>query len=195
MLSKCFSGAINGVDARTVEIEVYSSLGTSQFAIVGLPDTAVKEAKDRIPTALKNQGLSSPKEYDVTVNLAPADVKKEGPIYDLPIAVGLLKATGRIRNEHLEEYALVGELALSGEVRRVRGILPMAIEMRRIGCRAIIVPADNAEEASVVRGIDVIPVRTLQEAVQYLNGERVIEPARSDLAALVLRERNAGDDF
>ena len=195
MLSKCFSGAINGVDARTVEIEVYSSLGTSQFAIVGLPDTAVKEAKDRIPTALKNQGLSSPKEYDVTVNLAPADVKKEGPIYDLPIAVGLLKATGRIRNEHLEEYALVGELALSGEVRRVRGILPMAIEMRRIGCRAIVVPADNAEEASVVRGIDVIPVRTLQEAVQYLNGERVIEPARSDLAALVLRERNAGDDF
>ena len=195
MLSKCFSGAINGVDARTVEIEVYSSLGTSQFAIVGLPDTAVKEAKDRIPTALKNQGLSSPKEYDVTVNLAPADVKKEGPIYDLPIAVGLLKATGRIRNEHLEEYALVGELALSGEVRRVRGILPMAIEMRRIGCRAIIVPADNAEEASVVRGIDVIPVRTLQEAVQYLNGERAIEPAQSDLAALVLRERNAGDDF
>ena len=195
MLAKCFSGAVNGVDARTVEIEVYSSLGTSQFAIVGLPDTAVKEAKDRIPTALKNQRLASHKEYDVMVNLAPADVKKEGPIYDLPIAVGLLKATGRIRNEHLDDYALVGELALSGEVRRVRGVIPMAIEMKRIGCRAIIVPAENAEEASVVSGIDVIAVRTLQEAVQYLNGERTIEPSRTDLAELVLRERDDDDDF
>ena len=120
MLAKCYSGAINGVDARMVEIEVYSMLGTSQFAIVGLPDTAVKEAKDRIPKALKSQGLAPSKEYDVTVNLAPADVRKEGSIYDLPIAVGLLGATGRIRNEHLDDYALVGELALSGEVRRVR---------------------------------------------------------------------------
>ena len=195
MLAKCYSGAINGVEARTVEIEVYSSLGTSQFAIVGLPDTAVKEAKDRIPTSLKNQGFQSPKEYDVIVNLAPADVKKEGPIYDLPIAISLLKATGRIRNEHLEEFAIVGELALSGEVRRVRGILPMALEMRRVGCRAILVPYENAEEASVVRGIDVIPVKTLREAVQYLNGERVIEPKSTDLAELVRRERNKGDDF
>ena len=195
MLAKCFSGAVNGVEARTVEIEVYSSLGTSQFAIVGLPDTAVKEAKDRIPTALKNQRLASHKEYDVMVNLAPADVKKEGPIYDLPIAAGLLKATGRIRNEHLDDYALVGELALSGEVRRVRGIIPMALEMKRIGCKAILVPAENAEEASVVNGIDVVAVRTLQEAVQYLNGERTIEPSRTDLAALVLRERDDDDDF
>ena len=111
MLAKCYSGAINGVDARTVEIEVFSALGTSQFAIVGLPDQAVKEAKDRIPTALKNSALSSGKEFDVTVNLAPADVRKEGPLYDLPIAVGLLKATGRIRNARLDEYALIGELA------------------------------------------------------------------------------------
>ena len=92
MLAKCYSAAVSGVEARTVEIEVFSTLGNSQFAIVGLPDQAVKEAKDRIPTALKSQGLSSRKELDVTVNLAPADVKKEGPVYDLPIAVGLLKA-------------------------------------------------------------------------------------------------------
>ena len=116
MLAKCYSGAINGVDARMVEIEVYSQLGTSQFAIVGLPDTAVKEAKDRIPQALKSQGLSLKKEYDVTVNLAPADVRKEGSIYDLPIAVGLLGASGKIRNRHLDEYGFIGELALSGEV-------------------------------------------------------------------------------
>ncbi len=195
MLAKCYSGAISGVDAQTVEIEVYSAVGTSQFAIVGLPDTAVKEAKDRIPTALKNQGLASRKEFDVTVNLAPADVRKEGPIYDLPIAVCLLKATGRIRNERLDECALVGELALSGEVRRVRGILPMVIEARRIGCRAVIVPAENVEEASVVEGIDVIPVETLQDAVQYLNGELAIEPRRTDLASLVAADRDGGDDF
>ena len=151
MLAKCYSGAISGVDAQTVEIEVYSAVGTSQFAIVGLPDAAVKEAKDRIPTALKNQGLASKKEFDITVNLAPADVKKEGPIYDLPIAVGLLRATGRIRNEHLEDYALIGELALSGEVRRVRCVLPMVLEMKRIGKRAVLVPAENVEEASVER--------------------------------------------
>lgn len=195
MLSRCFSSAINGVDASTVEIEVFSAIGTSQFAIVGLPDQSVKEAKDRIPTALKNQGFETKREYDVTVNLAPASIRKEGPIYDLPIAVGLLKATGRIKNEHLDEYALVGELALSGNVRRVRGILPMVMEMRRIGCRAILVPQENALEASVVSGIDVIPVRTLREAVQYLNGERVIVPQVTDLTGLIAQGHDYSDDF
>ena len=196
MLAKCYSGAVSGVDATAVEIEVYSSIGTSQFAIVGLPDTAVKEAKDRIPTALKNQGLATKKEYDVTVNLAPADLRKEGPVYDLPIAVCLLRASGRICNDRLGEYALAGELALSGEVRSVRGILPIALEMRRIGRRAILVPEGNADEASVVEGIDVIPVRTLQEAVLYLNGERHIAPHRTDLAALIAREPSGdGCDF
>jgi len=195
MLAKCYSGAVNGVDARTVEIEVNSSIGTSQFAIVGLPDQAVKEAKDRIPTALKNSGWASSREFDVTVNLAPADVKKEGPIYDLPIAVGLLKATGRLANERLDEYGLVGELALSGKVRRVRGALPIVLEMKRIGRRAVIVPQENAAEASVVAGIDVIPVRTLREAVQYLGGEIVIEPHFTDLRELVSGEGDYGDDF
>ena len=195
MLAKCYSAAISGVDARMVEIEVYSMLGTSQFAIVGLPDTAVKEAKDRIPKALKSQGLAPMKEYDVTVNLAPADVKKEGSVYDLPIAVGLLGATGRIKNRNLAEYGFIGELALSGEVRAARGVLPMVMEMRRVGLRAVIVPADNVEEASVVSGIDVIPVKALQEAVQYLNGERTIEPRRTDLADLVAGDCDSYDDF
>ena len=195
MLAKCYSGAINGVDARTVEIEVNSSIGTSQFAIVGLPDTAVKEAKDRIPTALKNQGLATKKEYDITVNLAPADVRKEGPVYDLPIAACLLRATARIRNEHLEDYAFAGELALSGEIRRVSGILPIAMEMKRIGKRAIFVPEANADEASVVSGIDVIPVRTLQDAVLHLNGEHRISPRHTDLASLVESGPDCGDDF
>ena len=195
MLAKCYSGAISGVDARMVEIEVYSMLGTSQFAIVGLPDTAVKEAKDRIPKALKSQGLAPAKEYDVTVNLAPADVKKEGSIYDLPIAVGLLGATGRIKNRHLDEYGFIGELALSGEVRAAHGVLPMVMEMRRVGLRAVVVPYDNADEASVVDGIDVIPVRVLQEAVQYLGGEVEIAPRHTDRASLVAGDCDTGDDF
>jgi len=195
MLAKCYSGAINGVDSSTVEIEVYSVRATSSFAIVGLPDTAVKEAKDRVSTALKNSGYASKDEFSVTVNLAPADVKKEGPIYDLPIAVGLLKATQRLRTEDLAEYAMVGELSLSGEVRRVRGILPMVMEMRRIGRRAMLVPEENAEEASVVSGIDVIPVRTLREAAEFLGGKRGIKPVSTDLADLVDLNRDLGDDF
>ena len=195
MLAKCYSGARCGVDARTVEIEVYSTLGTSQFAIVGLPDQAVREAKDRIPTALKNSALSSGREFDVTVNLAPADVRKEGPVYDLAIAVCLLKATGRLRTESLADYAFAGELALSGEVRRVRGILPIAIEMRRIGRKAILVPYENAMEASVVKGIDVIAVRNLQEAVQFLNGEREMAPHYTDLSELVSGGEDCIEDF
>ena len=195
MLAKCYSGALNGVDASTVEIEVNSVLGTSQFAIVGLPDTAVKEAKDRIPTALKNQRYNASKEFDITVNLAPADVRKEGPIYDLPIAIALLKSIGKVANEHLEDYGLVGELALSGEVRRVRGILPIVLEMRRIGRKAVLVPYENAEEASVVSGIDVIPVTCLREAAEYLSGERQIEPHYTDLASLVVYNQEYADDF
>ena len=183
------------MDAQTVEIEVFSTVGTSSFAIVGLPDQAVKEAKDRIPTALKSQGLDSKKELDITVNLAPADVKKEGPVYDLPIAVGLLRAMGRVMNEKLDEYAFAGELALSGEVRRVKGILPMTLEMKRIGRRVMVVPFENADEASVVEGIDVIAVRSLQETVQFLNGTLVIQPRRTDLNFLVRGAVDTGEDF
>mgnify|MGYP003292920033 CR=1 FL=1 len=195
MVAKCYSGALSGVEASTVEIEVNSTKGTSSFAIVGLPDQAVREAKDRVVTALKNSGFRSKDEYAVTVNLAPADVKKEGPIYDLPIAVALLKATARLDTEELADYALVGELALSGAVRRVRGILPIVMEMKRIGKRAVIVPAENVEEASVVDGIDVIPVGTLDEAVAYLNGKLEIEPCYTDLADLVAADAGRGEDF
>lgn len=195
MVAKCYSGALSGVEASTVEIEVNSSKGASSFAIVGLPDQAVREAKDRVSTALKNSGFRSRDEYAVTVNLAPADCRKEGPIYDLPIAITLLKATQRLSTEELSDYAMVGELALSGEVRRTHGILPIAMEMRRIGKRAILVPAENVEEASVVKGIDVIPVRTLREAVAYLNGECVIKPRFIDLADLVTQNQDSGEDF
>jgi len=126
MLAKCHSGAVCGVDARTVEIEVCASDGAPQFTIVGLPDQAVKEAKDRVSTAIGNSGFKKI-ESNITVNLAPADVRKEGPIYDLPIAVALLVATGKVRSTTLGDYALAGELALSGEVRRIQGILPIVL--------------------------------------------------------------------
>ncbi len=195
MVAKCYSGALNGAEASAIEIEVSSSKSTSSFAIVGLPDTAVKEAKDRVTTALKNSGYNAKEEFAVTVNLAPADVRKEGPVYDLPIAVCLLKATKRLFTEHLDDYALIGELSLSGEVRRVRGILPVVMEMKRLGKQAILVPEANADEASIVEGIDVIPVKTLREAAEYLSGKHFIEPRATNLSELVAAACDQGDDF
>lgn len=195
MLAKCYSGAIHGVDALTVEIEVFSHEGTSSFAIVGLPDQAIREAKDRVSTALRNSGFSTKREYAVTVNLAPADIKKEGPLYDLPIAVGLVKATGRLSNENLADYGMVGELALSGEVRRVNGILPIVMELKRIGRKVAIVPYENIDEASVVEDIDVVPVKTLRQTVDYLNGDINIPSIHTDIAELVARDASSGEDF
>ena len=194
MLAKCYSGAVYGVDAQTVEIEVCSSDGSPQFTMVGLPDQAVKEAKDRVSTAIGNSGFKKI-ESNITVNLAPADLRKEGPLYDLPIAVTLLAATNKIQAPALSDYALAGELALSGDVRRVRGILPIVLEMRRIGKRGILVPAENAEEASIVSGIDVYPVHCLREAADFLTDTLPIEPVSTDLAALVAAGRDAGEDF
>lgn len=194
MLARCYSGAIYGVKAHTVEIEVCAASGTVQFTIVGLPDQAVKEAKDRVSTAIIHSGYKRTN-TNITVNLAPANLRKEGPIYDLPIAVALLSATGRPECPHLSDFALVGELALSGSVRPVRGILPIVLEMRRIGKRGILVPAENAAEAAIVDGIDVYPVRTLRDAVDFLSGRITLEPAREDLPALMTRGEGDQDDF
>lgn len=180
MLAKVYSGAVYGVDAYPVEIEVDTGPGDPQIVIVGLPDTAVKESKDRVNTALYNSGFRT-HIGRVTINLAPADVKKEGPSFDLPIAIGILSAMGDIDAHTLEKYAIFGELALSGEVRRVRGALPIVLRMRQENVEAIIVPSDNANESAVVDGIAIYPVKTLQEAVQIINGQHVVSPYRTDL--------------
>lgn len=193
-IAKCYSGTVVGVEALPVEIEVCASGGNPQFTIVGLPDQAVKEAKDRVVAAICNSAFGN-NEGMITVNLAPADVKKEGPIYDLPIAVALLQATGKIRCRNLAEYALVGELALSGEVRKAKGVLPIVLAMRAAGKRGVLVPIGNADEASVVDGISVYPVRTLREATGFLSGECEIEPVYADLARMVAANVDAGDDF
>ncbi len=180
MLARVYSGAVYGVDAYTVEIEVDAGRGDPSTVIVGLPDTAVKESKDRVHTALLNSGFRS-HVGRTTVNLAPADIKKEGPIFDLPIAIGMIAARRDIAHERLDHVALVGELALSGEVRRIKGVLPIAMETRRKGLRGLVVPVENAEEAAVVDGLDVYPVRTLRQAADFLGGHLAQEPFRLDL--------------
>jgi magnesium chelatase family protein len=183
MLARVLSAAVNGIEAYPVEVEVNSSWGDTVVAIVGLPDAAVKESKDRVSTALTNSGFKFPMGR-TTVNLAPADVRKEGPGFDLPIAVGMLAASDQLQAEQLDHYVLVGELALTGQVRPVKGVLPIAWRARAEGCAGLLVAVENAPEAAVVEGLQVIPVRDLREAVGFLEGEVKIEPARVDLAKI-----------
>ncbi len=183
MHSRLTSTALSGIDARPVEVEVDLSPITQQqtVSIVGLPDTAVRESKKRVRSAIENSQFMFPHNSDVTVNLAPADVPKEGSLYDLPVAVGILCANEVIDPRLLEEYAIVGELALDGRVRPVDGMLSQAMAVREEKLRGIIVPEENAREAAVVDGIEVVPVQDLAEAVGFLNGEFTIEPVTVDM--------------
>jgi magnesium chelatase family protein len=170
MLATIYSGAVQGVDAYEVEIEVDAGHGEPRVVVVGLPDAAVKESSDRVWTALVNSGFSPPMGR-TTVNLAPADIRKEGPGFELPIALGMLAADGQMAAERLREFWVTGELALSGEVRRVRGVLPMALRAKAEGKTGFLVPRENAEEAAVVEGLSVHPVAHLREAVDFLDGK------------------------
>ncbi|MGI6098924.1 MAG: YifB family Mg chelatase-like AAA ATPase [Lentisphaerae bacterium] len=194
MLAKVYSGAVFGIEAFPVEIEVNAGGGDLNVIIVGLPDAAVRESRDRVWTAIANSGFRTPNGR-TTINLAPADMKKEGPSFDLPIAIGTLIANKSIPSNAADGFAMVGELALSGEVRRVRGILPIALAMRRLGITNLLVPAANAEEAAVVEGIRVFPVRNLRQTADFLNGEKQIAPVALDLEALRGRHHESHEDF
>lgn len=194
MLSRVWSAAVLGVDALPIEIETHTEPNIPRWTVVGLPDGAVRESRDRIWAALKNSGLPVPRGA-VTVNLAPADVRKEGSAYDLPMALGLLATTAEIPQDVLDEVVVVGELGLDGAVRPVRGVLPMAAGARAEGRRAMLVPAENAAEAAVVEGLEVYPVATLLEAFELLaehGGHGTPEPPRSLVAAEV---PTGGPDF
>src|SRR6185295_19418569 len=180
MHATVLSGAVLGVDALLVEVQVDVASGLPQMAVVGLPDGAVKESRDRVRAALKNSGYECPTRR-ITVNLAPADVKKEGSAYDLAIGLAILAATGLLRTERIHEYAILGELSLDGRVKPVRGALPIAASAARSGLRGLLVPASNAAEAAVVDDIEIIPVDTIAEAFEFLRGERSIAPASTDL--------------
>lgn len=183
MLAKVCSAAVNGIEAYPVEVEVDSGFGESYIVIVGLPDAAVKESRDRVSTAMANSGYRFPL-GKTTINLAPADVRKEGPSFDLPIAVGILAASEQFASDQLENFVMVGELALNGAVRPVKGVLPIALQARKDGKIGVLVPVENAPEAAVVEGLQVLPVRNLREAVSFFEGEVKIAPTRVDLAGI-----------
>jgi magnesium chelatase family protein len=194
MLAKVLSSALVGIDAIQVDVEVDIAQGLPQFATVGLPDGAVKESKDRVKSALKNSGYDFPSRR-ITVNLAPADIKKEGASFDLPISIGILAATGVVKNSRLAEYLLVGELSLDGGVKPVRGCLPVAVAAKQAGFGGVIVPRENACEAAVVEGIDVIGVAELAEVVEFLNGERPIPPYQVNVLELFQQNSDYSEDF
>lgn len=182
MLAKVLSAAVIGLDAYTVEVETHLERGLPGLSIVGLPDSVVKESKDRINAAIKNSGYVFPLKK-ITVNLAPADIKKEGSSYDLPIAVAILGATGQLDIENTHDYIILGELSLDGTVRPVKGALPIAV-MSEKKYRGIILPKENADEAAVIPGIDVYPVSSLAEVVDYFSGRGKIEPRNIDVNRL-----------
>jgi magnesium chelatase family protein len=164
------------------------------IVIVGLPDAAVKESRDRVSTALTNSGFKFPMGR-TTINLAPADVKKEGPSFDLPIAVGMLAASEQIETDQLDNFIIVGELALTGAVRPCKGVLPVALRARADGKIGVLVPAENAAEAAVVEGLQVIPVQNLREAASFLEGEIKIAPAKVDIAKIFDQAHDDDLDF
>jgi len=194
MLAKVLSATVVGIDAILVDVEVDIAQGLPQFSTVGLPDGAVKESKDRVKAALKNSGYEFPPKR-ITANLAPADLKKEGAAFDLPISIGILAATGVITGERLGRYILLGELSLDGSLKPVRGALPVAVATRKAGLAGLILPLENGSEAAVVEGVDVLPARTLAEVVQFLRGEAAIRPKQVDLQQLFSLKDEHGEDF
>jgi magnesium chelatase family protein len=201
MLFKALSAAVYGIDAHLIDVEVdYSGvvLERAEFSTVGLPDAAVRESRDRVRSAIRNSGFDLPPTR-ITINLAPADLKKEGSGFDLPIAIGILGAYGALHLKELPDHLLVGELGLDGGLRSVHGMLPIAIAARARGIRNLIIPADNAREAAVVEGVDVYPVRSLLEVRDLLNamafGSLTTAPLRVESQDLLAELQHFPHDF
>jgi magnesium chelatase family protein len=194
MLAKVISAALYGIDALRVEVEIDLASGLPQFATVGLAEGAVKESKDRVRAAVKNCGYSFPAKK-ITINLAPADIKKEGSAYDLPMAIGILAAEGVVQKDLLKDYLLVGELSLDGAIKPIRGALPTAVAVKREGLKGLIVPAMNAHEAAVVQDIEVLSVDNLPQVVELLNRERTISRTYVNLDELFKQHSQYDSDF
>src|SRR3979411_1911777 len=194
MLAKIYSAAVYGVDAYEVEIEVNGAGGDPHIIIVGLPDAAVKESRDRVTTAISNSGYFWPRGR-TTINLAPADIKKEGPSFDLPIALGMIAVSEELNTSAFEKFIFVGELALDGSIRPVKGVLPVALEARRRGKQALFVPQANALEAAMVNKIDIYGVHNLRETFQFLRGELPLLPTRGDLSGFFATHQSYDVDF
>src|SRR5438270_3071058 len=197
MLFKLLSAAVYGIDANIVEVEVDVSgirLDQDHFQTVGLPDAAVRESRQRVRAALKNCGYDIPP-TQITINLAPADMKKEGSGFDLPMALGILGAYGALTRKELPEYVFVGELSLDGGVRAVRGTLPIAVAARGNNIANLIVAEGNAREAAVVSGVNVFPVKSLMDVVHLVNAPNGMQPLRVDANAVLSQAQQFGVDF
>lgn len=173
-LVKTYGSAVFGIDATTITVEVNISTGIA-FHLVGLPDSAVKESQQRINAALRNNGFQFPGKK-IVINMAPADIRKEGSAYDLTLAIGILAASGQVSSEQLEEYIIMGELSLDGSLQPIKGALPIAIKAREEGFKGFILPRQNAREAAVVNNLDVYGVDNLREVADFLNGKQKLEP-------------------
>src|SRR5688500_18465858 len=194
MLSRIRSAAVLGIDAFPVEVEVDISSGLPSFSTVGLPNGAVKEGRERVSAALANAGYHFPLRR-ITVNLAPADIRKDGSGFDLPIALGILVASGQLPEDRIADHLVIGEVGLEGDLRPVRGALSMALAARATRHRGVLLPQANLPEASVVEGLDVCGARTLLEACAHLSGAVEIPPTRVDLAALMADRGPDETDF
>jgi len=192
--SKIYSAAIIGLEAQIIEVEVETSYGLRRFDIVGLPDKAVQEAKERVGSAIDSSGFKSPhrEPVKVLVSLAPADLKKEGGIYDLPIALGYLAAAGKIKFETVNRLFL-GELALDGRLRPIKGVLSFAIACQQQGINEIVLPEENAKEAGLIEGLRAIGVKTLGQAIDYLQAKTIIEPAMADFSDIQKQNQLSND--
>ena len=194
MLVKTYGAAVQGIDASVITIEVNIANGINYF-LVGLPDSAVKESQQRIKAALQNNDLRFPGK-EITINMAPADVRKEGSLFDLPITIGILAASGQISVDRLEDYILVGELSLDGELKRINGALSVALMAKAEGYKGIILPEENGSEAALVEGIDVFPAKDLKTVLDHLNSEEEIEPVQWQLESILERNgRKYMNDF
>jgi len=189
MLAKLFGSAVYGVDAQTISVEVDVSRGRPQTFIVGLPDIAVKESQQRIDAALKNSGYVSSRKK-IIVNLAPADIRKEGSAYDLPIALGVLAASGQMKENMLNDYIIMGELSLDGALKPIKGALPIAINARKNGFKGLVLPLKNVNEAAIVDKLDVIGIEHISDAVNFFNAEIQVEPVQINTRELFFNNLN-----
>ncbi len=194
MLARVFSFGLLGIEAYPVEIEVDISRGLPAVTLVGLADTAIRESKERVKSAIKNSGFEWPAER-ITVSLAPSDIKKEGTSFDLAIALGILAATEQLNSERMRDYYILGELSLDGSLRPTRGILPISMAISKSLPKNIITPVQNAREAAAVSGIEVWPLKTLRETVEFIHNPDTTKPFKLDLEGLFKQNSNYPADF
>ena len=195
MLSIIKTMALNGLDGYLVEVQTDVTGGLPEFDIVGLPNTSIREAKERIRVAIKNSKIDFPSKR-ILINLAPAGTKKEGTSLDLPMAIGILIATDSLEVKvDISQTAFIGELSLNGKINKVNGILPMCIDAHKLGIKQVVIPKENQNEASIVQGIDVIPVESLQEIILVLQKKKVIKSSKIDIEKLLNNTNKYNEDF